>query len=202
MADSDKLSIDQVFSLLRLYLDWPHYIDESHDKEANEFYFWLAGELEEPDLADITGGLDGIKQFIKTNPEVLARARYLKRQASPGAVAADVRQDARIPVHTQMFFLIYDCTREPELEGTIVHGVLVDIARQGMRVETATPVPEGSIISMTVAQTGTNVTMYNLTGEVRWSAQHSAAHHLGVSIFNIEEYQKWEEFYYVMSSSY
>lgn len=202
MVDSNGLSIDQVFSLLRLYLDWPDYFDESQDQEANEFYLWLAKELEEAELADVTGGLDGVKQFIRTNPEVLARARHLKRQTINGATQADYRQDTRIPVHTQTFFLVYDCPENPSLEGSIVHGVLVDIARQGMRVESNTPVPAGSIISMTVAQTGTGVTLYNLTCEVRWFAAHSESYHLGISIFNIEEYEKWQEFYYVMSSSY
>lgn len=202
MVDNNGLSIDQVFSLLRLYLDWPDYFDESQDQEANEFYLWLTGVLEEADLADVTGGLEGVKHFIKTNPEVLARARYLKRHSHNGVNQADLREDTRIPVHTQAFFLIYDCTEEPALEGTIVHGVLVDIARQGMRLETNTPVPPGTIISMTVAQTGTGVTLYNLTCEVRWAGTHSEAYHLGISIFNIEEYEKWQEFYYFMSSSY
>lgn len=202
MVDNNGLSIDQVFSLLRLYLDWPDYIDESHDQEANEFYLWLTQELEEAELADVTGGLEGVKHFINTNPEVLARARYLKRHSHNGVVQADLRQDTRIPVHTQAFFLIYDCTEDPSLEGTIVHGVLIDIARQGMRVETNIAVPAGTIISMTVAQTGSGVTLYNLTCEVRWSGRHSAAYHLGISIFNIEEYEKWQEFYYFMSSSY
>jgi len=182
-------------------MDWPDYIDESHDQEANEFYLWLTSELEEADLLDVTGGLEGVKQFIRTNPEVLARARHLKRHATNGTLIVDVRQDTRIPVHTQTFFLIYDCSKEPSLEGTIAHGIIIDIARQGMRIETSIPVPEGSIIGMTVAHGGTGITLYNPTCEVRWSAKHSAAYHLGISIFNIEEYEKWEQFYRVMSAS-
>ena len=124
-------------------------------------------------------------------------AKYLKGRQS--AKASDGREDARIAINTQVFSLIYDCAKDPSLEGTIVRGMMMDMARNGMRLETASAVPSGSILSMTVAQTGTVVTLYHLTGEVRWASSTAESHHLGVSIFNIEDFRQWEEFFHMSS---
>ncbi len=200
-AADNPLSVDQLSNLLRAYLDWPVYIEKGGDTEANEFYLWLADELDEAALPEFTGGLKGIKYFVNSNASVLSRARYLKRR--DGQRNTNVREDARIAINTQLFFLIYDCAREPQLEGTILHGAMLDLARNGMRLETTLAVPQGSVITMTVAQSGTGVTFYKLTGEVRWCTQISGdTNHLGIAIFNIEDFRKWQDFYYGMSSEY
>ena len=67
MPDAITLSVDQLNTLLRMYLAWPKHVGESPDEEANEFYLWLSTELHEDELVDITGGLDGVKHFIKAN---------------------------------------------------------------------------------------------------------------------------------------
>ena len=197
MADNDNLSVDQLSRLLRLYLDWPDKIDQDPDQEANAFYLWLAEELDEEDLAETTSGLDGVKLFIKSHPVVLSGARQLG--GGEGETADDSRDGIRVSVNTQLFFLVYDCAKEPELEGTILRGIMLDMARNGIRVETRTPIPPGSIVSMTVAQVGTAVTLYNLTGEVRWLTENAESNHLGISIFNIEDHQEWQDFYLAMS---
>lgn len=202
MVSADNLlSVDQLSNLLRAYLDWPTYVEKGGDTEANEFYLWLADQLDEAELPEFTGGLKAIKHFVNSNSAVLSRARYLKRR--DGRRSTNVREDARIAINTQLFFLIYDCAREPALEGTILHGVMLDLARNGMRLETTSPVPQGSVITMTVAQSSTGVTFYKLTGEVRWCTQISDdTSHLGIAIFNIEDFRKWQDFYYGMSSEY
>ncbi|MBD3648648.1 MAG: PilZ domain-containing protein [Pseudomonadales bacterium] len=196
---NDDLSIDQRASLLRLYLDWPVHIDQGLDQEANEFYFWLSEQMDKPELAEISGGLDGIKAFLGINPDVLSRARYLKGKAGNTDPRADLREGSRVPVNTQVFFLVYDCTEEPAMEGSLIHGHIVDIGRQGVRAETVQSVPAHSILSMTVAQLGSGVITYNLTGQVRWSAAHAESKHLGISIFNIEDFNKWQSFYYSLT---
>jgi hypothetical protein len=193
MAGEVALSVDQLSLLLRLYMDWPHHIDTNEDAEANEFYMWLASELDEAELQDITGGLGGVKSFIKSNPDVIPTARYLKNKGD--ARPRDVREEARIAINTQVFVLIYDCNKDPELEGRIVRGMMMDMARNGMRLETKLPIPPGTILSMTVAQTGSSITLYHLTGEVRWLSEGSDSNNIGISIFNIEDFRSWEDFY-------
>ncbi len=199
MDTSNLLSVDQLNSLLRLYLAWPEIITNDLSREANEFYLWLSVEFDEGDLARTTGGLAGVKTFINANEKVLSGARYLKGQARN---QGDHREDARISVNTQLFFLVYDCTKAPELEGTILRGIVLDLAGSGMRVEANIPVPAGTIISMAVIETGYSSALYYLTGEVRWASEHAETNHLGIHIFNIEDYKRWQDFYYLMSLEY
>ncbi len=191
--DENPLSVDQLSLLLRLYMDWPHHIDTNEDAEANEFYMWLASEFDEDELGDVTGGLDGIKSFIKSNPDVIPTARHLKTRGEPKN--SEGREETRIAINTQVFVLIYDCDKEPALEGRIVRGMMMDMARNGMRLETKLPIPTGTILSMTVAQTASSITLYHLTGEVRWISHGSESHNIGISIFNIEDFRSWEDFY-------
>ena len=71
-----------------------------------------------------------------------------------------------------------------------------------MRVESSIAVPARTIVSMTVAQTGSDVTLYNLTGEVRWMIENDESNHLGISIFDVEDHQRWQEYYKVMRLNY
>jgi hypothetical protein len=197
MSDISPLSVDQISVLLRLYLDWPEQVNKSPDDEANEFYIWLQSQFSEEELPDVTGGLDGLKYFIHSNMDVIPAARFLKGN---GAISRNSgRQDARIAINTQVFALVYDCTQDPSLEGKVFRGIMMDMARNGVRLEATLAVPAGSILSMTVAQTGTAVSLYHLTGEIRWQSTTPNASHLGISIFDIEDYQKWQDFYALSS---
>ena len=193
MANGIELTVDQLSSLLRLYLDWPKHISDQPDKEANEFHFWLSEQLDKEDLEDVTGGLDGTKHFIRSNPEVVAASKYIKSRDRQEL--SNEREEARVHINTQVFVLIYDCIKDVSLEGTIIRGMMMDMARNGMRMESNIAVPAGSILSMTVAQTGQMVTLYHLTGEVRWVASSEESNQLGISIFNIEDFGRWEEFF-------
>ncbi|HAK53791.1 MAG TPA: hypothetical protein DCM54_18085 [Gammaproteobacteria bacterium] len=98
MAKEMELSVDQLSSLLRLYLDWPKHVSDQPDNEANEFHFWLSEQLDEEALEDVTGGLDGTKHFIRTNPEVVAASKYiesLERQE-----VSNEREEARVHINT------------------------------------------------------------------------------------------------------
>ena len=69
--DNDMLSVDQITSLMRLYLDWPEHVEQTGDAEAERFYEWLGTELDDAVLAEITSGLNGIKQFLKEHSDVV-----------------------------------------------------------------------------------------------------------------------------------
>ena len=187
------LSVDQSRSLLRLYLSWPGRVDDGPKQEAAVFYAWLAEELTPDELEDVVGTPAEVEQFVVTNNKVLARARYLKGWNEGNVVEA--REEQRSAVHTQVFFVVYDCTTEPSIEGSIRRGIVLDTAPNGMRVECHRGVPQGAILAMTVVSTGQQMSAYHLTGEVRWDAEHSESHHMGISIFNIEGFERWREFH-------
>ena len=189
--DSNILSVDQTTSLLRLYLDWPEHVLQPGDAEAERFYRWLRSELDDAVLAEITSGLDGIKQFLKDNSDVVYAGRKLKKVEAHEA--NDVREDERIPTSTQVFVVIYDCAKDQSLEGTSLRGMMMDMARNGMRLESKKPIPVGSIVSLTVAHTGTPVTFSHLTGEVRWISHSEETNHIGIVIFKFEDYEKWRD---------
>ena len=200
MANVDKLTLDQLSRLLRLYLDWPEKSTKDDGEEANLFYLWLTDVLDREELAEVTGGLEGVRHFINNNPNVLFRARYLKERDT--AVEDNLREEVRISLDTQLFFLIYHCAADPSLEGTIQRGIMLDMAQNGMRVETSIAVPARTIVSMTVAQTDSNLTLYNLTGEVRWLLENDESNHLGISIFDVEDHERWQDYYKVMRLDY
>ena len=190
--DNDMLSVDQITSLMRMYLDWPEHVEQTGDAEAERFYEWLGTELDDEVLAETTSGLNGIKQFLKDNSDVVYAGRNLKK--TDAYTANDVREDERIPTSTQVFVVIYDCAKDQSLEGTSLRGMMVDRAKNGMRLESKKPIPVGSIVSLTVAHNGTPITFSHLTGKVRWTSHAIAAeetNHIGIVIFNIEDYEKW-----------
>ena len=189
--DYEGLSVDQITSLMRLYLDWPEHIEQGGDVEAEQFYSWLGNELDDSDLEEITGGLNGVRQFLDENSEVIHAGRYLKN--ADAHRGDNIREDERIPTSTQVFVVIYDCAKDPSLEGTSLRGMMMDMARNGMRLESKMEIPVGSIVSMTVAHHGTPVTFSHLTGEVRWVSHTTETNHIGVVIFNIEDYKKWRD---------
>ncbi len=191
---SDKtLSVDQLVALLRLHLMWPDNRTLKPSDEANEFYLWLTHEMGQDEVLQNVGSLNDIKRFIEVYGNVLIRAQYIKSRLKDSQT--DSRGEPRLDVNTQVFYLVYDCEKEPGLEGAIQRGLLLDIARNGMRVETNLPVPVGSILSLTVAQVAWDVRLYHLTGEVRWMSEHHDSYQLGVSVFNIEDYEDWQDFY-------
>ena len=79
--DNDMLTVDQITSLMRMYLDWPEHVEQTGDAEAERFYEWLGTELEDEVLAEITSGLDGIKQFLKDNPKLIKEVDKLVRES-------------------------------------------------------------------------------------------------------------------------
>ncbi len=188
MSD-DSLSVDQITSLMRLYLDWPEYVEQTGDVEAERFYEWLGNELDDLVLVEITGGLNGIKQFLKDNSDVVYAGRNLKKTETHNA--NNVLEDKRIPTSTQVFVVIHDCNKDQSLEGTSLRGMMMDMTRNGMRMESKMAIPVGSIISMTVAHTGTPLTFSHLTGEVHWISHAEETNHIGIVIFKIEDYEKW-----------
>ena len=187
------LNVDQLVGLLRLHLMWPENRTLKPSEEANEFYLWLTHELGQDEVAQNIGDLTDIKHFIDVYGSVLSRAQYIKSRLKEKQ--SDARGEPRLDVNTQVFYLIYDSEKEPGLEGAIQRGLLLDIARNGMRIETSLPVPIGSILSLTVAQVGFDVRLYHLTGEVRWMSEYEDSYQLGVSVFNIEDYEDWQDFY-------
>ncbi len=196
MSDDDLLSVDQITSLMRLYLDWPEHVEQTGDAEAERFYEWLGTELDDADLAETTSGLSGIKQFLEDNSDVVYAGRNLKKAEARDA--NDLREDERIPASTLVFVVIYDCAKDQSLEGTSLRGMMMDMAKNGMRLESKKPIPVGSIVSLTVAHSGTPpgtpISFSHLTGEVRWVSHAIAAeetNHIGIVIFNIEDYEKW-----------
>lgn len=194
MSDDELLlSVDQITSLMRLYLDWPEHVEQGGDVEAERFYEWLGNELDNGTLEEITSGLDGVNEFLQLNSDVIYAGRYLKN--TDVHKGEDVREDERIPTSTQVFVVIYDCDKDQSLEGTSFRGMMMDMAKNGMRLESKTEVPVGTIVSMTVAHNETPITFSHLTGEVRWVSHAAETNHIGVVIFNIEDYQKWRDYF-------
>ena len=72
---------------------------------------------------------------------------------------------------------------------------LLDIARNGMRIESMVPLPPGTVLSLTVAQVNWDVRLYHLTAETRWLVEQEDRYQSGLSIFNIGDYDAWQEFY-------
>jgi hypothetical protein len=194
MAKKISLSVDQLISLLRMYLAWPKHVSEQPDKEAEAYFAWLVKELELADLKDISGGLPGVKHFIASNPDLVSASKYIKSRELQKKVSNE-REEMRVHINTQVFLLVYDCLKDVALEGTIIRGMMMDLARNGMRLQTNVPIPTGSILSMTVANTGDTVALYHLTGEVRWITTAAETNQLGLSIFNIEDFELWEKFF-------
>ena len=64
-----------------------------------------------------------------------------------------------------------------------------------MRLQTNVTIPTGSMLTMTVANTGDTVALYHLTGEVRWITTAAETNQVGLSIFNIEDFELWEKFF-------
>ena len=191
-ADQDQLPLDLTSALLRLYLEWPENRTMSTNEEANEFYMWMQTELGD-EFSSLISNLGEVKQFIGTHHRVLSRAQYIKARLKE--VSKNARNDPRVDIHTQVFFMVYDCQAEPALEGVIQRGVLLDIARNGMRIESKVPMPAGTVLSMTVAQVNWDVRLYHLTGETRWLVEQDDRYQSGISLFNIGDYKDWQEFY-------
>lgn len=191
--DPQLLPVDQTRSLLRLYLSWPEKIEDDPGAEAEAFYMWLSNELSEDELSELAGSSEDVDHFVTIHNKVLSRARYLKGWHASHSVES--REDPRTAVHTQVFFVIYDCTADPSLEGRIMRGIVLDTAPAGMRIEAHDEVPPGAILAITVVATGQQMSAYHLTGEVRWHAEHSESHHIGISLFNIEGHERWREFH-------
>ena len=182
------ISIDQTTRLLRLYLSWPERVEEMGNVEAETFFEWLGAELDASTLVETTGGLAGVKLFLAANADVITAGRDLKPSTSTG----NVRKEHRIPTSTQVFVVIYDCNEDTSLEGSAVRGMMIDMGRNGMRLESKVAIPASSIVSMTVAHSGSPINLYHLTGEIRWVSKSADTNHMGVLIFNFEDYQKWE----------
>ncbi len=192
MAATETLPLDLTSTLLRLYLEWPENRKMEVSEEANEFYFWLEAQLG-GDFSTLVNNLDEIKLFIESHHRILAGAHYIKSRLVD--VASNVRTDQRVDIHTQVFFMIYDCPQNSSLEGTIQRGVLLDIAPNGLRFETKASLPPGTVLSISVAQVNWDVRLYHLTGEVRWEEVQEDRHHVGVSVFKLGDYDAWQEFY-------
>jgi len=192
MAATETLPLDLTSTLLRLYLEWPENRKMEVSEEANEFYFWLEAQLG-GDFSTLVNNLDEIKLFIESHHRILAGAHYIKSRLVE--VASNVRTDQRVDIHTQVFFMIYDCPLNSSLEGTIQRGVLLDIAPNGLRFETKASLPPGTVLSISVAQVNWDVRLYHLTGEVRWEEVQEDRHHVGVSVFKLGDYDAWQEFY-------
>jgi hypothetical protein len=196
-------SVDQLRALLRFYLQWPGMpLDDDDEQEAEHFLGWMNNELGESEATELTGGLAGVLYFIHNNTHVLTRAKHLKSEKAPVTASVDVRHNERIPINTQMFGLVYDCSNEPDLEGKVMRGILLDIASNGMRIESNVPVPAGTILSITVAKFGAETALYNLTGEVRWLSEHAEAFHVGISIFSIEDHREWSSFFHALQRTW
>jgi hypothetical protein len=186
----NNLKIDQTARLLRMYLTWPVHSDQPIESEAQEFYDWLAGELDEEAVAEITGGVDGVVQFLKANPDVISAGKKIKTEETENL--KNSREEQRISTITPVFVVVYDCEKAPLLEGTSLNGMMMDMASNGMRLESEVAIPAGSIVTMTVVS-GSPVTLYHLTGEVRWISHTNEINQIGISIFNMEDYQLWQK---------
>jgi len=186
----NNLTIDQTARLLRMYLTWPVHTDQPAEAEAQEFYDWLAGELDEEALAEISSGVDGVEQFLKANPEVVSAGKKVK--SSDSEHLRNSREEQRISTVTPVFVVVYDCEKAPLLEGSSLNGMMMDMASNGMRLESNVAIPVGSILTMTVVS-GSPVTLYHLTGEVRWVSHSNEVNQLGISIFKMEDYLLWRK---------
>jgi hypothetical protein len=186
----NNLSIDQTARLLRLYLTWPVHSDQRAKSEAQEFYDWLAEELDEESLAEITGGVDGVTQFLEANLDVISAGKQAKTAGSENL--RNDREEQRISTVSPVFVVVYDCEKAPLLEGTSLNGLMMDMARNGMRLESDVAVPAGSIVTMTVVS-DSPVTLFHLTGEVRWVSQTNETNQIGLSIFDMEDYLLWQK---------
>ena len=191
MSEADNnLSIDQTARLLRLYLTWPVHSAQPAKSEAQEFYDWLAEELDEESLAEITGGVDGVVQFLEANLDVISAGKRAKTAGSEKH--RNDREEQRISTVSPVFVVVYDCEKAPLLEGTSLNGLMMDMARNGMRLESDVAVPAGSIVTMTVVS-DSPVTLFHLTGEVRWVSQTNEINQIGLSIFDMEDYLLWQK---------
>jgi hypothetical protein len=191
MSEADNnLSIDQTARLLRLYLAWPVHSDQPAKSEAQEFYDWLAEELDEESLAEITGGVDGVVQFLEANLDVVAAGKQAKTAGSEKL--RNDREEQRISTVSPVFVVVYDCEKAPLLEGTSLNGMMMDMARNGMRLESDVAIPAGSIVTMTVVS-DSPITLFHLTGEVRWVSQTNEINQIGISIFDMEDYVLWQK---------
>lgn len=187
------LSVDQTTQLLRFYLAWPELVDLKKNQEAKQFYKWLGTQLDELALEQISGGLAGIRQFLKENKDVIGASRHFKH--SDAIYSNNVREEERIPTSTQVFVVIYDCDKDPKLEGSSLKAMMMDMGKNGMRLESKIPIPSGTIVTMTVAHTGTPLRLFHLTGEVRWLSEAHETNHMGMAIFNIEDYEVWRDYF-------
>ena len=105
MNETDNnLSIDQTARLLRLYLGWPVHSEQPAESEALEFYDWLAEELDEESLAEITGGVDGVVQFLEANLDVISAGKQAKTAGSEKH--RNDREEQRISTVSPVFVVV------------------------------------------------------------------------------------------------
>jgi hypothetical protein len=192
-ATESLLSVDQTTQLLRFYLSWPELVEQKKNEEANHFYTWLGTQLDELALKDITGGIKGVKQFLQENKGVIGAGQHFKN--TDANYSNNSREEEHIPTGTQVFVVIYDCDKDPELESAPLKTMMMDVGKNGMRLESKDAIPAGTIVTMTVAQTGTPLRLFHLTGEVRWVSEAHETNHMGMAIFNIEDDEDWRDYF-------
>jgi len=188
-----QLTVDQTTQLMRLYLSWPELVDLKSEEEATLFYEWLATQVDKRALDEITSGVEGIEMFLQENKDVIGASRHFKH--SEAIYSNNSREEERIPTSTQVFVVIYDCDKDPKLEGASLKAMMMDMGKNGMRLESKMAIPAGTIVTMTVAHTGTPLKLFHLTGEVRWVSEAHETNHMGMAIFNIEDYEIWRDYF-------
>lgn len=174
--------------LLRLYLAWPLRFSADPSEEAVLFHGWLKKHYAELSVVK-TLNSDDVSVFLSVNPEVIEAATFLKPAC--GNANDSARQEKRVTTKTNVFAGIYECCADPSMIGCTFKGSVFDVTPNGIGIEVTEPIPNQSIISMTVATANTPITLYRMTGEVRWIRETGDCCRLGIKIFDIEEADRW-----------
>ncbi len=179
--------------LLRLYLAWPGRFDaDDRVVEAQGFYTWLKDGYGSLEVVSAMSGVQDAAEFLDCNPEVIEAGKFLK-PAQTTLAGDSVRKEERVRTTTQIILSVYDCAEDPSLIGYTTKGIVIDVTSNGLGVELDRSLPVQSIVNMTVAPAGLPITIFRMTGEVRWLEESGRMFQVGIKLFEIEEADRWRE---------
>lgn len=172
--------------VLLLFLNWPGRTDRLPD-EARRFHEWLLEHYAGLHVVQYYCSEASLAAFFASNAEIIDACRDLKPQSgSHGA-----RRAQRVSMIGQAIAFVFDCAANHAIVGSSMRGYIADLSATGVRVEVSGPLPQDTLLSLTLIPPGLPVTLYNLSGVVRWSREADRGHSLGLELFDTEDFQKW-----------
>lgn len=188
---SDWLTGPRAKKMLRLYLAWPSRFVAEPSDEPVLFYKWLKDNYGELTVVSSLSGPADVEAFLSSNPEVIEAAKFLK-PADSGS-GQDIRKERRVRITTHVFLGVFECASDLSMIGHAQKGIAFDVTPTGLGVEIAEPLPNKTILNVTVAPAGFPIVLYKMTGEIRWARETLGRHQIGIKLFQVDDADRWHQ---------